>query len=182
MPIVDVHAHCVPEAALEAFRSEPGRLGVTVSTGASGCRWPWPRRAGRGPRPTWSTWTTGSPRWTPRASTCSVLSPWMNLAATAVGREHAIDLARVSNDALAEVASGQPDRLVALANLPLQDPDRAAHELRRAVGDLGMVGAEIATRPDDELDDASLEVLWAGRSRAGLPVLVHPHRSLQGAR
>ena len=25
MPTIDVHAHCVPEALLEAFRRDPGR-------------------------------------------------------------------------------------------------------------------------------------------------------------
>jgi len=51
------------------------------------------------------------------------------------------EIARKSNDYLAEAVRKNPDRFRGLAALPLQDPDLAAKELQRCVKDLGMVGA-----------------------------------------
>ena len=48
------------------------------------------------------------------------------------------------NDAMAGLVGRAPDRLRGLAQLPLQDPEAAAGELRRAVADLGLVGAYVA--------------------------------------
>ena len=91
------------------------------------------------------------------------------------------DFARLSNDAMADLVRVHADRLLALANLPLQDPEEAAAELRRAVEDLGMVGAEIATRPGGrELDDEAFDVVWRTAAELDCLVLVHPHRSLAG--
>src|SRR2546427_3852386 len=46
----------------------------------------------------------------------------------------ALAVAQVSNDSLAEVARRHPGRFAPLASVPLQDPERAAAELERAVG------------------------------------------------
>src|SRR5258708_2213282 len=48
----------------------------------------------------------------------------------------AIELAKRSNDELAEHVTRDPDRFGAFAALPLQDPESAAQELTRAVRDL----------------------------------------------
>src|ERR1043166_1013867 len=55
--------------------------------------------------------------------------------------KRANEIARKSNDYLAEQVKKRPDRFQALAALPLQDPDLAARELQRCVKELGMVGA-----------------------------------------
>jgi aminocarboxymuconate-semialdehyde decarboxylase len=114
-----------------------------------------------------------------------LLSPWMDLAATSLPADLSpgvvADFARLSNDAMADLVRAHADRLLALANLPLQDPEEAAAELRRAVEDLGMVGAEIATRPGGrELDDEAFDVVWRTAAELDCLVLVHPHRSLAG--
>lgn len=84
--------------------------------------------------------------------------------------------ARALNDGLAAAARAHPDRFVGLATLPLQDPPAALDELERAVGDLGLVGAEIATNINGvELDDPALEPFWARAAALRLPVLIHPH-------
>jgi predicted TIM-barrel fold metal-dependent hydrolase len=54
----------------------------------------------------------------------------------------AAGLARAYNDWLYDrFLRTNPGRLKGMALIPLQDPERAVAELRRAVGDLGMVGA-----------------------------------------
>src|SRR5262245_37871149 len=73
----------------------------------------------------------------------------------------ALAVAQVSNDSLAAVARRYPHRFAPLASVPLQDPERAAAELERAVG-LGLSGVEIPpSTPDLTLDDPRLEPFWA---------------------
>lgn len=183
MPVVDVHAHGVPAAFLDALAGS-GSLGATAVLGdESGGR-------------TEVTIGGGAPMKVPpglldlsgriaamdaTGVDLQLLSPWMNLTASAVPGPAAVDFARVHNDALADVVRQAPDRLLGLANLPLGDPARAADELRRAVGELGMVGAEIATRPAGrDLDDDDFEVLWNTARELDCLLLVHPYESLRG--
>ena len=53
----------------------------------------------------------------------------------------AAELARRANDALAQEVGKHPDRFVAVAALPMQDPALATAELQRCVRDLGFRGA-----------------------------------------
>jgi predicted TIM-barrel fold metal-dependent hydrolase len=83
-------------------------------------------------------------------------------------------IARDVNDELLDVVAAHPDRLAALAALPLQTPDAAAAELERAVGE-GAAGAMIysnaAGRP---LDAPQFEPVFDVAARLGVPILIHP--------
>ena len=70
------------------------------------------------------------------------------LSLTAPGVEQldpveAVALARDTNDTLAQAVRRHPDRLAGFAALPTPDPEAAADELRRAVGEHGFKGALI---------------------------------------
>src|SRR5262249_7161772 len=54
-----------------------------------------------------------------------------------------VALARELNDHLAAAIARHPDRFAGFASLPLQSPDAAAVELKRAVKELGFVGAMV---------------------------------------
>jgi aminocarboxymuconate-semialdehyde decarboxylase len=89
--------------------------------------------------------------------------------------DEAVAFTRRVNDALAEWVSGS-DRLAALAGLPLQDPEAAAAELERAVGELGMLGAHIGTNCQSmPLDAPELEPVLATAERLGVPLVLHPY-------
>jgi aminocarboxymuconate-semialdehyde decarboxylase len=82
----------------------------------------------------------------------------------------------VQNDEIAAVVRRHPDRFVALATLPLQDPPRAADELARAMSKLGLRGAQIGSNVNgSNLDDPALESVWAVANELRAFVLVHPH-------
>ena len=95
------------------------------------------------------------------------------------GLEPALGLAfaRIHNDDLAALARAHPTRFVGLATLPLQDPDAAATELRRAVGELGLRGSSLGTHvAGRNLDDPALEPVWAAAEELGAFLFVHPDR------
>ena len=81
---------------------------------------------------------------------------------------------RVHNDALAAVVQQHPDKLAGLAALPLQSPADAAQELRRAVNELGLIGASFGTDAPVPLDDASMDLLYAEAVRLNVPLFIHP--------
>lgn len=81
--------------------------------------------------------------------------------------------ARRYNDLMAKWTAVQPDRLKALATLPVADIGAAVDELQRAVTDLGMVGACIGTDARPELDDEALDPLYTACEDLDVPLFVH---------
>jgi aminocarboxymuconate-semialdehyde decarboxylase len=78
------------------------------------------------------------------------------------------------NDEMAALVAGHPDRLAGFAQLPMQDVDAAAGELRRAVGELGLLGAYIGTDFGTDFDDDRLDPFWATAVELDVPVFIHP--------
>ena len=84
--------------------------------------------------------------------------------------------AAVQNDEIAAVVDGHPDRFLGLATLPLQDPRRAADELKRAMASLGLRGAQIGSNVNGKnLDDPALEPVWTVANELSAFFLIHPH-------
>lgn len=102
------------------------------------------------------------------------------LSATTPGTQplraaEATALAREANDAMAAAVAAHPDRLAAFATLPTPDPDAAADELRRAVRELGMVGAMLFPRTGDvPLDDPSSGSIFEAAAELEVPLYLHP--------
>jgi 2,3-dihydroxybenzoate decarboxylase len=87
----------------------------------------------------------------------------------------AVEDAKAANDFLAEIIGQHPGRFAGLAALPLQDPERAAEELRRAVRDLGLSGALVNDHSlGHRLDEDQYAVVWAELESLGLPLYIHP--------
>jgi aminocarboxymuconate-semialdehyde decarboxylase len=84
--------------------------------------------------------------------------------------------AALQNDQIAAVVARHPDRFVGLATLPLQAPQRAADELKRAMLTLGLRGAQIGSNVNGRnLDDPALDPVWAIANERKAFILVHPH-------
>ena len=87
----------------------------------------------------------------------------------------AVDLCRRVNDDLAGQIAEHPGRFRGFATLPLYDPDAAAEELRRCVGEHGFVGTLIAGGFDGSfLDDRRFDPVLAAAEAVDLPIYVHP--------
>ncbi|HZE45403.1 MAG TPA: amidohydrolase family protein, partial [Xanthobacteraceae bacterium] len=95
------------------------------------------------------------------------------------GGETGLALARIGNDAMAELARKHPDRFAGfVAAVSLTDVDGSIAETRRAVGDLGACGIQVFTsiagRP---LDDAAFRPVFAEMAKLDLPIWLHPART-----
>lgn len=85
------------------------------------------------------------------------------------------DFCRHANDALAAFARSSGGRIDAVATLPMSDPAAAVVELRRAVGTLGLRGAEIGPVIEDtHLDDPALRPVLAAAQELDVPLILHP--------
>jgi aminocarboxymuconate-semialdehyde decarboxylase len=101
----------------------------------------------------------------------SLMPPMVYWADGALG----LRLARLVNDAMAEAARVHPDRLVALATLPMQDPEAAVAEANRAVTQLGCRGIYLGTNiRGKELTDPSFLPVFEHIHALGVPVFLHP--------
>jgi len=84
-------------------------------------------------------------------------------------------LARGANDYLAQRIARHPTRYAGFAHLALQDPQGAADELERCVGDLRFVGALVNHHTNGEYLDADrFTPFWERVVSLGVPVYLHP--------
>jgi aminocarboxymuconate-semialdehyde decarboxylase len=87
----------------------------------------------------------------------------------------AVKAARLANDEYAAITRRFPDRFRAFAALPLPHTEAALAELRRALDELGMVGAAVTTsvlgRP---LSDPAFHPLYAELNRRKSALYIHP--------
>lgn len=181
MRTIDLHAHCVPRTLLGELAQHGARLGVTIAADGDRYRVAVGSRAPIALSGNLIDLDSRLQAMDRDGVDVQVLSPWMSLSACRMSVAAAPTFARVYNEAAAAVVADHPDRFLALANLPACDPVAAAIELRYCVGTLGMVGAEVATRPaGHDLDDPAFAPLWHAAEELGCVLLVHPLDSLAG--
>lgn len=84
-------------------------------------------------------------------------------------------LARKSNDELAEVIQGHPDRFAGFAALAPNDPEAAADELERAVRDLGLRGWKTHSNYGGTyLDEREYWPILERAEQLDVPIYLHP--------
>jgi predicted TIM-barrel fold metal-dependent hydrolase len=95
------------------------------------------------------------------------------------------DIARRSNDFMAEQIVRQPKRFAGLAALPMQTPELATSELTRCVQELGFCGAlvngfsQVAGNPSGIYYDVKAYwPFWAEVERLDVPFYLHPRNPL----
>lgn len=173
-PTYDVHAHLLPERSLPLLAADAPEVHLETVDGVAG------------------SVTVGGMR---VGATIEQLSSLEIMLADmdAAGIDHRVlspppftfryfkdpqsglELCRVLNDEIAAAVARHPDRLLGLCTVPLQDPDLAIEEFRRATDDLGLRGVEVsASVGESHLADRRFEDFFVSVADAGLPVLVHP--------
>ncbi len=173
--IIDFHAHLYPEAYMNAVAGAEGRYPVGVRTRADGTRYLWFEGI--------EYWTYGPSYHDVDLRLGEMDAAGVDVQALSIGPpmvywaepDLGLRLCQIYNDAVAAVTRAHPDRFVAFAALPLQDPALALKELERCAADLGIrgvgFGSNIAGR---QLDDRSLWPMYERIQALDLPVFVHP--------
>jgi predicted TIM-barrel fold metal-dependent hydrolase/ketosteroid isomerase-like protein len=89
-------------------------------------------------------------------------------------------LAATYNDWLASYCATDRRRLFGAAMLPLQDPDAASRELRRAVTELGLVAGFVRPNPcrGRSLSDRAYDAVWDAAEELDVPIGVHEGSSV----
>ncbi len=87
----------------------------------------------------------------------------------------AIRVARIANDAIADIVRAFPDRFIGAATLPLDTPDEALMELQRCRRDLGLNAIQMFTNVNGRpLDWEGLMPIYAVAASERIPILLHP--------
>ncbi|HEX2336734.1 MAG TPA: amidohydrolase family protein [Hyphomicrobiaceae bacterium] len=175
-PVIDVHAHILAEETMALMREEAPSLGprferidddFAVLDVAGSTYRPFPRGA-------WDL----QKRFQDMDAAGIDMQVVSNTPQTFLYNQDAAltaVLAALQNDQIAKVVAAHPDRLLGIATLPMQAPQLAADELRRAVRKLGLKGAQIGSNVNGRnLDDPALEPLWAAANELGAFIMVHP--------
>jgi len=105
----------------------------------------------------------------------SIASPPIEVMA---GPEITTMLSQIANDGMADLVARFPDRFPAFAAaLPMNNPEEAAIELRRAVKDLGAKAVQIYSNAAGKpLDGPEYVPIFEMMAEYDLPILLHPAR------
>lgn len=184
-PIVDFHAHFLPQGAIEAADTGREWHGTLLTRNANGKPW---LKTG-----TYETGLGAVEYWEgPEQRIAAMDAAGIDMTAVSLAppmfRYSLLDgptglaAARETNDTLRDWCSEWPDRFLGLATVPLQDVDAAIGELTRAVQDLGLLGASIGTHVDgDNFDDPRFMPFFKAAEELGAVLFVHPAGSRVGA-
>lgn len=173
-PAIDVHAHVVPAALLDALEGD-NAFGIALSNGEGG------------PYLTFSTGHRTAPiepglmdlerrldAMDVQGVSVQLLSSFIDVGAHHVDESMAPDYARLFNDTLASLISLAPTKFRGLATLPTRTPMNAVAELERVVDELHFVGVEVGAMA---ACDPNMEPVWQAAADLGSIVLIHPEAS-----
>jgi aminocarboxymuconate-semialdehyde decarboxylase len=171
--IIDVHTHTMPSSVKDALERDPERFDSSFED-VDGTPWLVMQGRRRGPvTPGCFDIEYRLANMDKAGIDVQVLSPRPFLLSYWLDVGWAAELASQMNEGMAGMTR-ESDRFWALGQLPLQSAERSLAELERLQA-LGLVGIEIGANIDGiELDDESLEPVWARLSELELPVFVHP--------
>ncbi|XP_023336153.1 2-amino-3-carboxymuconate-6-semialdehyde decarboxylase isoform X2 [Eurytemora carolleeae] len=97
--------------------------------------------------------------------------------------EDTLDVSRMVNDNLAGTVADNPDRFIGLGTIPMQAPELAVQEMKRAVGELKFPGFQIGSHVGEwNLDAKELYPIYKTAEDLGAALFVHPWDMLSGGR
>jgi aminocarboxymuconate-semialdehyde decarboxylase len=89
----------------------------------------------------------------------------------------------LQNEQIALVIRQHPERFLGLGTVPMQAPEMAAGELKRAMTKLGLGGAMIGSHVNGRnLDDPALDPFWSTAAELGALIFIHPHQGAAAER
>lgn len=166
--VIDVHNHVLPRQVIELLDGEPG-YGVTIADGVvqSG------RHASHELFPSMHDPAAKLEELCDRGLDAAIVSLAPRLFSYDLPIELGEAMAEASNRGLSEFCAESPERLHWLAQVPLQDPVRAAEVLSEACA-AGAAGVAIGSWTGTQrLDDRTFDVFWDEVEASDSAVFVH---------
>jgi aminocarboxymuconate-semialdehyde decarboxylase len=173
--VVDMHTHFIPEEFVRrAGEVAAWQAHIEQRDGAK-----WVVHDQGFAYPLFDTFLGGEAKFADMASRridVSLMSLSPTLFLYWIGAADGRSFARLANESLAEVARASNGRIEGVASLPMQDPAAAAEELRYAVEELGLHGAQIGTSVEGkQLDGEEFTPLWEAADVLGAVLILHPY-------
>jgi aminocarboxymuconate-semialdehyde decarboxylase len=177
MKNIDMHAHCIAPELVELVEQEGARHNVVIITDEDG------RRrfsvAGRSSPPLppafFSPLAERFANMQEQRIDMQIISTQVDLSGYNLAPQDGLWFCAVQNETLAHLARQYPEKLAAMATVPLQAPALAVQELKRAIGTLNMHGVEIGTSVNNAyLDATELDMFWAAVQELDVPIFLHP--------
>ena len=172
---IDIHHHFVPEQVIEQGKRYGKALGVEVSEEKDGSI----HFAFGGRRYGLQQGLTDvEPRLALMDKSriaMAALDPSTNMLGYDLRGEKAESWSQLYNQCVSEFLEKHPDRFIAMAAVPIQEPARAARVLERAVTQLGFRGAYIATNINHRYYESDeFDLFWAMAQDLDVLVFMHP--------
>jgi aminocarboxymuconate-semialdehyde decarboxylase len=182
MSIIDFHNHFYPPEYLEALRSGPSNVTVSVdSEGNPVLHYPGDyNTAVRGHRDLEYREQVLEQHGIDK-QILTLTTPGTHVETS----QRAVALARLVNDAFAAITEKRPRRFAALATLPLNEPEASVIELERAYRQLGLKGAMLFSNVNGTpLSDTRFWPLYEKAEELGAVLFIHPTNpaSVEGMR
>lgn len=181
---IDIHAHAIVPAALRRMETAHPEYGPVMfeDGGSKFLRYPGRARLGPVPEAMFDPDTRLADMDRQRVDIQVIAIPPPNFhyhVPASVG----VDFARIQNEELLGLSEGRPDRFHVFGTLPLQDVEASVSEVEYLASTPRVRGVQIGSNiAGADLDDPSLEPVWAALEARGLPVWIHPdQRSIVGA-
>ena len=172
--IIDCHAHLVPPSTMETIRKDAAKFPSVKITEEGGFK----MASSKPTRPVSKPLSDIPARLKWMADNGvdrQVCGGWLDMMGNELPVEEGVRWSRLLNEHMLSAAKAEP-KIIPLASLPMQDGEKAAAELKWAMG-AGFKGAMIGTQPKGVggvLDDKSLEVFWKAADDLGAPIFFHP--------
>ena len=177
-PVIDAHAHILAEETIESLAKEtpkiaPGSRRSTRTTSSLPSPAPVPAVSARRLRPRAALYRHAGLR----GRHAGALQHAADLPLQPGRRADDGDLGGSRTTRSRWHVAAHPARFFGIATLPMQAPQAAADELARAMSKLGLKGAHIGSNIQGRnLDDPSLEPVWAVAHQHSALIMVHPTR------
>ena len=184
MTAIDIHAHAVVPDALAAMASAHPDHGPTLveEDGRRYLRYPGRERLGPLPEAIFEPDIRLADMDRQRVDVQVIAIPPPNFHYH-VPPDVGAAFAAIQNDALIALSDKEPDRFHVFATLPLQDVGASIAEIDRVARFARVRGVQIGSNINGtDVDDPSLEPVWADLEKRDLPVWFHSdQRSIAGA-
>ncbi len=174
--IIDVHAHFVPQSAINELSRRGSDFGIDLVESEPGChccRFP----SGAQVRPFFDSLSNVNQRVDEMAKMGidhQILTIWTDIFGYELAPSRGENWHRMLNDTLGELCSVNPGKFSWMASGALQDAAVASRELERSMKD-GAVGGVIAAHIEGRnLGECDLDEFWETCVKLNAPIFIHP--------